>query len=213
MRKERLRYLRVFDRKAVQGLSGWMAGVDEAGRGPLAGPVVAAAVILFRKTPLLGLDDSKKLAPALRETLFWEICRHGLVGVGVVHEDKIDQINIYQATRLAMKQAVLALTRTPDLLLIDGNLKLDIPLKQRAIIAGDRKSASIAAASIIAKVYRDAWMRHLDKLYPLYQFEKHKGYPTPEHLGNLRRQGPCPVHRKSFGPVHTWVSAFPEASR
>jgi len=198
---ERLKRLVAFDKKAGRAVRGWIAGIDEAGRGPLAGPVVAAAVILMRNSSLTGLDDSKKVRPLLRERLFREICRHALVGVGVVGEVEIDELNIYQATRIAMKQAVLALTRTPDLLLVDGKMHLDLPLAQKTIVAGDRQSASIAAASIVAKVYRDAWMTYLDGLYPAYLFKDHKGYPTPRHLERLRVEGPSPVHRKSFAPV------------
>lgn len=178
-----------------------MAGVDEAGRGPLAGPVVAAAVILIRKGPLTYLDDSKKVPPKRREFLFREIAKCALVGMGVVGEKEIDLLNILQATRLAMKKAVLALTRTPDHLLIDGPIQLDLPLPQKGIPQGDQKSAAIAAASIMAKVYRDAWMCHLDRLYPRYHFRQHKGYPTPGHLTTLRRFGASPVHRASFAPV------------
>ena len=195
------RQLLQFDLKVSKKICGLMAGVDEAGRGPLAGPVVAAAVILFRKTSLEGLNDSKKVASSRREKLFWHIARQALVGIGVVDEKRIDKINIYQATRLAMKQAVLALTRTPDFLLIDGKIKLDLPLPQKAIVRGDGQSASIAAASIMAKVYRDAWMNHLDALYPQYQFKKHKGYATAIHLAKLRQEGPSPVHRRTFAPV------------
>jgi len=197
--------LLAFDEKATHALDGWMAGVDEAGRGPLAGPVVAAAVIFFGKKNLSGLNDSKKVIPKTRERLFREIARQAVVGVGVVDERQIDALNIYQATRLAMKRAVLALNRTPDLLLIDGNMKLDLPLAQRAIVKGDQRSASIAAASIIAKVFRDAWMLHLDGLYPQYGFKEHKGYPTPVHLTCLQREGPSPVHRQSFSPVANCV--------
>jgi len=193
--------LLAFDENISREFCGFIAGVDEAGRGPLAGPVVAAAVILVRKKELSGLNDSKKVIPKTRERLFREIARQAVVGVGVVDEKQIDALNIYQATRLAMKRAVLALNRTPDLLLIDGNMKLDLPLAQRAIVKGDQKSASIAAASIIAKVFRDAWMRHLDELYPQYGFKDHKGYPTPVHLACLEREGPSPVHRQSFSPV------------
>ncbi len=177
------------------------AGVDEAGRGPLAGPVVAAAVIFLRPSPLAFLNDSKQVPPPKREILFREICGCSLVGLGVVDEKQIDAINIYQATRLAMKRAVLALSRTPDFILVDGNMTLDLPLAQRAVVRGDEKSAAIAAASIIAKVFRDHWMFHLDRLYPAYQFKDHKGYATPLHLQKIRECGPSPVHRRSFSPI------------
>lgn len=185
-----------------------LAGLDEAGRGPLAGPVVAAAV-LFRKSFLNnpgfleGLNDSKKITPAKRLVLFSEIAKYALVGIGVASESLIDRINIYQATRIAMRRAVLSLSRSPGLLLIDGNLKLDLPLPQKQIVRGDQKSACIAAASIIAKVYRDAWMEYLDGLYPGYHFSRHKGYATPNHLSCLKALGPSPVHRRSFAPLRT----------
>jgi ribonuclease HII len=194
--------LLAFDEKMTRGLRGWAAGVDEAGRGPLAGPVVAAAVILFRKASFQGLNDSKKVVPARREILFREIACQGLVGIGMVNVEQIDELNIYQATRLAMKKAVLALSRTPNLLLIDGkNMRLDLPLPQKSIVEGDGKSAAIAAASIMAKVYRDAWMNYLDELHPDYFFREHKGYGTTKHLEKLSEHGPSPIHRKTFSPV------------
>ena len=193
-----------FDRKAREGFDGLMAGVDEAGRGPLAGPVVAAAVIFLRQAPLPYLNDSKQVLPARRETLFREISKISMVGIGIADEKEIDGVNIYQATRLAMKRAVLALSRTPDFVLVDGNLILDLPIPQKAVVKGDEKSASIAAASIIAKVYRDGWMTRLDGLYPGYEFKNHKGYGTPAHLKRLEEIGPSPVHRKSFSPVRVW---------
>lgn len=199
---KKLESLFAFDKDFSRKISGRTAGLDEAGRGPLAGPVVAAAVILIRTTPSLqGLNDSKQVPPPKRKRLFWEIIRHGLVGIGVVDVPQIDEINIYQATRVAMKQAVLALTRTPDFLLIDGNMKLDLPLPQKTVVGGDRKSANIAAASIVAKVFRDAWMIHFDKQYPGYLFNEHKGYGTEKHLEKLREKGPCPIHRRSYAPV------------
>ena len=199
-----LNRLLAFDKTYAEGLTGLLAGIDEAGRGPLAGPVVAAAVILLRpiriKSDFAFLNDSKQVSAKTRELLFRKISQYAIVGIGVADENQIDTLNIYQATRVAMKRAVLALSRTPDLLLIDGNMKLDLPLAQRAIVGGDAKSASIAAASIIAKVHRDAWMEHLDKIYPEYQFKNHKGYGTPAHLKKIRQIGPSPVHRKSFAP-------------
>ena len=161
-------------------------------------------MIFFRPSSLSGLNDSKKVSPARRKILFDEITRNALVGIGVASEQEIDQINIYQASRLAMKRAVLALSRTPDLVLVDGKARIDLPLAQKTIVGGDAKSACIAAASIIAKVYRDHWMMYLDTLYPDYSFKTHKGYGTPEHLKKIREIGPCPVHRKSFSPVQTF---------
>ena len=178
-----------------------LAGIDEAGRGPLAGPVVAAAVLFHRRVSLPGLRDSKKISPRLREKLFYQILLHAWVGIGRVVESVIDEINILQATRLAMREAVLALPRTPALLLIDGKIRLDLPIAQRAIVRGDDQSAAIAAASVMAKVHRDFLMKDLDRIYPRYGFAVHKGYPTPSHLEVLRRRGPSEIHRKSFGPV------------
>lgn len=195
----------LFDQKVQEGVHGHIAGVDEAGRGPLAGPVVAAAVVFFKDrsfpSEFTYLNDSKKLTPVKREKLYKLILSNALVGIGVASEECIDTINIYQATRVAMRRAVIALTHTPDFLLIDGNMRLDLPLPQKAIIKGDQKSASIAAASIIAKVYRDFIMMHLDSLYPNYLFKKHKGYGTKEHLKRIEEFGPASVHRKSFKPI------------
>ena len=190
-----------FDRQFQEESPFLLAGVDEAGRGPLAGPVVAAAVIFRRPPSLPQLNDSKKLSPQTREILFRQILRQGLIGVGKVSESIIDELNILQATRLAMRQAVLALPRTPDLLLIDGPIHLDLPLAQQGIIRGDAQSAVIASASIVAKVYRDYWMKALDALYPDYGFGVHKGYPTCYHLEMLKTKGVTPVHRKTFQPV------------
>jgi ribonuclease HII len=189
-----------YDEAESTGADGLLAGVDEAGRGPLAGPVVAAAVILCRQADFPYLNDSKQLTPNRREQLYQKIVRYALVGVGVVDEKKIDAINIYQASRLAMKQAVLDLPVTPNRLFIDGNLRLELPIRQKSIIKGDQKSAAIAAASIVAKVYRDAWMRHLDEIYPGYGFTQHKGYGTRLHLEKIESKGPSPVHRKTFAP-------------
>jgi ribonuclease HII len=178
-----------------------MAGVDEAGRGPLAGPVVAAAVILVRSETLVGIDDSKKLSAQRREELYIKIARSSIVGIGFADEKQIDELNIYEATRLAMKRAVLNLPHTPASLLIDGPMSLDLALEQKGVIHGDGKSASIAAASIVAKVFRDHWMRKLHELYPAYGFHKHKGYGTAEHMQSLKEKGPSAVHRYSFAPV------------
>lgn len=177
------------------------AGIDEAGRGPLAGPVVAAAVIFRRPVSLPGLNDSKKISPSLRERLFGAILREAWVGIGRVSETLIDELNILEATRLAMREAVLSLPRTPDLLLIDGKIRLDLPLPQRSIVRGDGQSAAIAAASIMAKVHRDHWMKALDPLYPDYGFARHKGYPTRYHVRMLQLKGATPVHRQTFAPV------------
>lgn len=191
-----------FDRQEAPVRGGeWMAGVDEAGRGPLAGPVVAAAVILLKPETLAGINDSKKLSAERREELYVRIARASLVGIGFADEKQIDELNIYEATRLAMKKAVLNLPHTPASLLIDGPMRLDLPLEQKGVIQGDGKSASIAAASIVAKVFRDHWMRKLHELYPHYGFHRHKGYGTAEHMQALKEKGPSPIHRYSFAPV------------
>lgn len=200
------RRLTAFDHRLRlrQNIQGLVAGVDEAGRGPLAGPVVAAAVIFIRPLNTPELNDSKQLTHEIREKIFSEICKHSLIGLGIADETEIDEINIYQASRLAMKRALLSLTRTPDFVFVDGKARLDWPLPQMTVIDGDAKSACIAAASIVAKVYRDNWMTYLDSLYPEYGFKSHKGYGTPAHLQTITEKGPCPVHRKSFGPVRSF---------
>ncbi len=176
-----------------------VCGIDEAGRGPLAGPVVAAACLLDPDLPVFGVNDSKLLTPTKREELFAEITGSAICfGIGMIEPDEIDRINILQATMEAMRQAVLNLSRQPDLLLIDAvNLKgTGIPVKP--IIKGDTLSVSIAAASILAKVTRDRLMIEMDGIYPGYGFARHKGYPTPEHFEALRALGPTPIHRRSF---------------
>jgi len=189
-----------FDRICFEG-PGALAGVDEAGRGPLAGPVVAAAVILGSTDELVGINDSKKLSLVQREKFFEKIVRSANVGIGMADEKTIDTLNIYEATRLAMKRAVQALSHTPAFLLVDGPIRLDVPVAHRGIVNGDQKSASIASASIVAKVFRDRWMCHLHELYPAYSFDRHKGYGTAVHLEALRTFGPSLVHRRSFAPV------------
>jgi ribonuclease HII len=177
------------------------AGIDEAGRGPLAGPLVAAAVILPPALYLPGLDDSKRLTPAKREELFQSISASAAVGVGIVSPQEIDRLNIFNATRRAMVLAVKDLTRQADFLLIDGNASLPMPLPQLTIIKGDQRCASIAAASIVAKVTRDRIMTDLHQCYPQYNFHIHKGYPTRYHCQAIQIYGPCEVHRKSFRGV------------
>jgi ribonuclease HII len=179
-----------------------IAGVDEAGRGPLAGPVVAAAVVLpAGEDPIAGINDSKKLTEKKREALYTEIITRADVGIGIIDEKVIDTINIFQAARLAMKRAVHDLVRMPHYLLIDGNMRIDVALPSQSIIGGDSLSASIAAASIIAKVTRDRLMYELHKKFPQYEFDKHKGYPTKRHIERLGLYGISPVHRLTFGPV------------
>ena len=179
-----------------------VAGVDEAGRGCLAGPVVAGAVILDETRPIHGLRDSKELSERKRNELFEQIRERALAySVGMTAAEEIDRINILQAALLAMEKAVLALRKKPDCVLIDGNAKTSLPIEQKAIVKGDSKCASIAAASIVAKVTRDRIMTEVEREYPGYGFSRHKGYPTKEHLGALRNLGPSPIHRKSFKGV------------
>ena len=176
-----------------------VAGMDEAGRGPLAGPVVAAAVILNPENPVYGVDDSKKLSPKKRAALKAEIEEKAIsVGVGIVDVETIDSINILEATKLAMKKAVAALDPQPQQLLIDAVQLKDLPIPQQPIIKGDALSVSIAAASIIAKETRDEMLKAYDELYPEYGFASHKGYGTKQHMDAIRTYGPLPIHRKTF---------------
>lgn len=179
-----------------------IAGIDEVGRGPLFGPVVAAAVILPQRCHLVGLDDSKKLREKDRERLSAEICSVALAwAIAAVDAATIDRINIRQASLLAMRNAVAQLTPSPDFLLIDGRDTIAWAGQQHAIVKGDAKSFSIAAASVLAKVHRDQLLIRLDQEYPGYGLARHKGYPCPAHLAALQRLGPTPLHRKSFRPV------------
>ncbi len=181
-----------------------LAGIDEAGRGPLAGPVVAAAVILPEEAPPLeGLNDSKRLTPRRREALAAGLKEIGaVVGIGMVSPAEIDRFNILQATMTAMQRALRRLSPVPAIVLVDGNKAPQFPgIEVRCIVNGDSKSASIAAASIAAKVYRDEIMRRYDEIYPGYGFASHKGYGTAEHIQALKQLGPCPIHRYSFAPV------------
>lgn len=189
---------------------GLVAGVDEAGRGPLAGPVVAAAVILDELQPIAGLADSKALTPARRERLFDEIRAKALCcSIAQASVEEIDRLNILQATMLAMRRAVQGLRLKPRLALVDGNRlpALDIPAE--AIVKGDAKVAAISAASILAKVTRDRWCAELHDQYPQYGFAGHKGYGTAEHLAALQAHGACPQHRRSFAPVARALQAAP----
>ena len=179
-----------------------VAGFDEAGRGPLAGPVVAGAVILPSGLVIDGLKDSKKTTEKDRKRLFWEIIRNAAgVGVGIVHADVIDRINILQSTKLAMKTALEDLGTRPDILYIDAVKLPEVDIRQCSIFKGESISASIAAASIIAKVVRDEMMFDYHEMYPLYNFRGHKGYSTKEHMEAVNKYGPCPIHRKSFRRV------------
>ncbi|MEN1726828.1 MAG: ribonuclease HII [Pseudomonadota bacterium] len=179
-----------------------LAGIDEAGRGPLAGPVVAAAVILDQARPIDGLNDSKKLKPAQRDMLALEIRGKALaVGIGLADPKRIDRMNILQATLWAMGKAVEGLAIPADEAIIDGNQLPRLEIPATTLVGGDGLHPAISAASIIAKTHRDALMVELDQRYPGYGFARHKGYPTPAHLEALERLGPCPEHRQSFRPV------------
>lgn len=180
-----------------------IAGIDEAGRGPLAGPVVAAAVILPRKFSLPGLNDSKQLSPQIREEFYLHLTTSAKIefGVGIASVEEIDRLNILRASYLAMERAISSLKLAPGHLLIDGLRVPVFSLPQTAIVGGDMRSLSIAAASVIAKVTRDRMMKTWHEEFPVYQFCDNKGYGTPEHLASLRTHGPCPLHRRSFEPV------------
>lgn len=183
-------------------VGGLVAGVDEAGRGPLAGPVVAAAVILDDLKPIKGLTDSKKLSAARREMLFDEICDKALCcSIASASVEEIDRLNILQATLLAMRRAVEGLRLKPHKTLIDGNRLPPLSMLAEAIVKGDTLVPSISAASILAKVHRDRWCVEFDKSYPQYGFAVHKGYGTARHLAALQEHGACPQHRRSFAPV------------
>lgn len=187
----------------------WVAGVDEAGRGPLAGPVIAAAVILDPRRPIKGLADSKKLSEQIRNKLFQEIRQKALAFAfarGTVAE--IESINILQASLLAMQRAVARLKIIPFRVLVDGNFCPQFACEARAIIQGDAIEPAISAASIVAKVIRDRLMVMLDKKYPDYGFAKHKGYATPQHLETLQRLGPTRIHRRTFAPVRESLDTF-----
>jgi ribonuclease HII len=183
-------------------IPGLVAGVDEAGRGPLAGPVVAAAVILDDLRPIAGLNDSKKLSAARREKLFDEIRAKALCcSIAQASVEEIDEINILQATLLAMRRAVEGLRLKPGKVLVDGNRLPVLDVLAEAIVKGDATVPAISAASILAKVTRDRWCAELDAQYPQYGFAAHKGYGTAEHLAALQTHGACPEHRKTFAPV------------
>lgn len=179
----------------------FVAGIDEAGRGPLAGPVVSACVILRNTKFKQRIDDSKKLSKAMRRRAFEEILKKSFVGIGIVDHKSIDKINIFNATRLAMELALKNLKPRPDYLLIDGVVSINTSLPFETIIKGDAKSTSVACASIVAKVIRDRIMVFYDRLYPEYGFIRHKGYATPEHINALFRYGPSPIHRLHFKPL------------
>ena len=186
----------------VWDVSGLIAGVDEAGRGPLAGPVVAAAVILDDRHAIKGLADSKKLSARRREALFDEIRAKALCcSVAQASVEEIDALNILQATLLAMRRAVMGLRLPPKLVLVDGNRLPVLDIRAEAIVKGDDKVPAISAASILAKVTRDRWCLEYHQQFPQYGFDQHKGYGTADHLAALRLHGPCPQHRRTFRPV------------
>lgn len=181
---------------------GVVAGMDEAGRGPIAGPVVAAAVVLPSGVRITDLKDSKKLTERQRQSIFYDIlCLASDIGVGISEVDVIDRVNILQATRLAMASATKDLLRAPDVLLIDAVKLPKVDIEQVTPFKGESLSASIAAASVVAKVIRDGIMESYHSQYPEYGFDRHKGYSTQPHLEALRKHGPCPIHRRSFGEV------------
>lgn len=193
-----------------QGLT-LIAGVDEVGRGPLAGPVVAAAVILPKNSKIRGLNDSKKIPKKKHLEIYQAVQDQALsIGIGIVDNQVIDQVNIYEATKLAMKEAISQLNPQPDHLLIDA-MKLDLSISQTAIIKGDANSLSIAAASIVAKVTRDNLMKDYDNQYPGYDFAANAGYGTANHLEGLDKQGVTPIHRTSFEPIKSLVAANKES--
>lgn len=195
-----------YEKKAKRQGYSFIIGVDEVGRGPLAGPVVAAAVKLNTTRFANRIDDSKKLSPPEREKAFKEICQNAVVGLGVLSEVAIDDMNILNATKFVMEQSVANLVhasrkkinKNKIMVLVDGNLHLDLSFKAKSIIQGDAKSLSIAAASIVAKVIRDRIMCIYDRLYPEYNFVQHKGYGTRGHFRAIQEHGPCPIHRRSF---------------
>ena len=202
--RERRRLERLFalQRELRDAGARTIAGVDEVGMGPLAGPVVAAAVVLAEDARLEGLDDSKRLTRAARIRLAAEIRRQSVrVSISEVWPGEIDALNIYRAGLEAMRRAVVGLGAVPDHVLVDARTIPGIAMPQTALVGGDGRDASIAAASVVAKVHRDAIMQRLDEDFPGYGFARHKGYPTADHLAELRRRGPTPIHRRSFAPV------------
>lgn len=202
--RERIKRMLVYEQNLWHNGHRFVAGIDEAGRGPLAGPVVAAAVVFPQDVFFLEVDDSKRLKPEKRERLAEEIKKNAVaIGIGIVGPEDIDRINILQATYMAMRQAVYKLNLSPLYLLVDGRKIPDAEWPQTPIVKGDSLSFSIAAASIIAKVTRDAIMYDLHRKYPEYGFEKHKGYGTKSHIEAILKFGPSPVHRKTF-KVRQW---------
>ena len=197
--------LYIFERELIKNGLKLIGGIDEVGRGPLVGPVVAACVILPLNYRLDGLNDSKKLSEKKREYFYDILKKEALdIGIGIVSAQKIDEINIYEATKVAMKEAIKNLKIKPEHVLIDA-MKLDIDIPSTSIIKGDSKSLSIAAASVIAKVTRDRMLRELDKKYPMYDFKNNKGYPTKRHIEAIQKYGIISEHRRSYAPVYEYI--------
>ena len=195
-----------FEKKATREGYNKIAGIDEAGRGPLAGPVVSAAVILPQVLPIAGVIDSKKLSAKNRSRLYEEIYSHAVsIGIGIIDPAEIDRINILRASLLAMSMAVENLEPQPECLLIDGPFQISTRLPQKPITKGDALSVSIAAASIVAKVTRDRLMERYDEYYPQFGFARHKGYPTRAHKAAIRQFGYCPIHRRTFRGVKEYL--------
>lgn len=196
---QRLDNMLLFENEAYQKGYKYVCGVDEAGRGPLCGPVVAAAVILPKDAHIEGVNDSKKLSEKKREKLFDDIMENAVaVGIGMSDVDVIEKINILGATKEAMKEAISNLSIRPDYVLIDGNQDINIDIDRQTVVSGDARSESIAAASIIAKVTRDRMLKQYDEMYPEYGFAKHKGYGTKAHIEAIKKYGLSPIHRPSF---------------
>jgi ribonuclease HII len=195
-------FFRAAKLRGIVDVAGLMAGVDEVGRGPLAGPVVAAAVILEERRTIRGLNDSKLLTPDERERLDREIRKRAVcVSIASASVTEIDTLNILRAALLAMQRAVEGLERQPQIVLVDGNQRPQLTIPVRTVVGGDARVREISAASIIAKVHRDRMCMQLHEEHPQYGFDSHKGYSTPEHLSALREHGACPHHRRSFAPV------------
>lgn len=202
----RLEAMLSYEKELYENGISFIAGVDEVGRGPLAGPVVAAAVILPKNCKIKGLNDSKKIPKKKHEEIFQAVKDNALaIGIGIMDNQVIDQVNIYEATKLAMKEAISQLEPQPEHLLIDA-MKLDLPISQTSIIKGDANSLSIAAASIVAKVTRDKIMSNYDEEFPGYDFAQNAGYGTAKHLEGIEKHGITPIHRTSFEPIKTIVS-------
>lgn len=190
----------MYEKKAKDAGYTVVAGVDEAGRGPLAGPVVASAVVVRDCDFTERIDDSKKLTARMREKAFFDILKRCDVGIGLVDVEDVDRLNIYNATLLAMKRAIEELKEPPEHLLIDGRMDVQVKQTRTYLVKGESLSVSIACASIVAKVFRDRLMLEEDRRYPAYGFAKHKGYGTSDHLDNIKEHGLCPIHRRTFGP-------------